>query len=136
MNYFREILLERMGGKCVKCNSTDELEFDHIDPSKKSFNISSGYHKPKEEMENELLKCQLLCNKCHLEKTKKNREFIPKTIAGGRPQKYKNLGPTERMRVPLYKQITILCDVLDRKAEEGCDAVELLDSFIEDISSR
>jgi len=51
-----------------------------------------------------------------------------------RPQKYKNLGPTERMRVPLYKQITILCDLLDRKAEEGYDVVELLDSFIDSIN--
>ena len=52
-----------------------------------------------------------------------------------RPQKYKNLGPTERMRVPLYKQITILCNLLDRKAEEGCDAVEIVDSFIESINN-
>jgi hypothetical protein len=135
MNYFRQILLEKLGGKCIKCGATDKLEFDHIDPSIKSFNISSGYHKPKEEMENELSKCQLLCNKCHCEKTKKNKEFRPKIIAGGRPQKYKNLGPTERMRVPLYKQIAILCDLLDRKAEEGYDAVELLDSFIESINN-
>jgi hypothetical protein len=39
------------------------------------------------------------------------------------------------MRVPLYKQIAILCDLLDRKAEEGYDAVELLDSFIESINN-
>ena len=71
-----------------------------------------------------------------MEQTAENDKYKPKTIAGGRPQKYKNLGPTERMRVPLYKQITILCDVLDRKAEEGYDAVELLDSFIDDINSR
>lgn len=53
-----------------------------------------------------------------------------------RPQKYKNLGPTERMRVPLYKQIGTLCDVLDRKAEEGYNVVEILDSFIENINNR
>ena len=52
-----------------------------------------------------------------------------------RPQKYKNLGPTERMRVPLYKQIVTLCDVLDRKADEGYDAVEILDLFIESINN-
>jgi hypothetical protein len=52
-----------------------------------------------------------------------------------RPQKYKNLGPTERMRVPLCKQIETLCQVLDEKAEQGYDAVELLDSFIESVSN-
>jgi hypothetical protein len=52
-----------------------------------------------------------------------------------RPQKYKNLGPTERMRVPLCKKIETLCQVLDEKVEQGYDAVELLDSFIESISN-
>lgn len=50
-----------------------------------------------------------------------------------RPQKYKNLGETERMRVPLCKQITSLCDALDKKAEDGYNVVALLDSFIESI---
>ena len=52
-----------------------------------------------------------------------------------RPQKYKNLGPTERMRVPLYKQIETLCNLLDRKADKGYDPIAILDSFIENIDS-
>jgi hypothetical protein len=48
-----------------------------------------------------------------------------------RPQKYRNLGQTERMRVPLHRQITTLCDLLDEKTEKGYDPTELLDSLIE-----
>jgi len=40
------------------------------------------------------------------------------------------------MRIPLYKQIETLCQLLDEKAEQGYDAVELLESFIENISNR
>ena len=70
-----------------------------------------------------------------MEQTAENDKYKPKTIAGGRPQKYKNLGETERMRVPLCKQLTSLCDALDKKAEDGYDVVELLDSFIENINN-
>jgi 5-methylcytosine-specific restriction endonuclease McrA len=28
----RARLIELLGGQCVRCGSTDELEFDHIDP--------------------------------------------------------------------------------------------------------
>ena len=69
-----------------------------------------------------------------MEQLGENDKYKPRNITGGRPQKYKNLGPTERMRVPLYKQIETLCQVLDEKAGQGYDAVELLDSFIESMS--
>ena len=52
-----------------------------------------------------------------------------------RPQKYKNLGPTERMRMPLCKQLTSLCDALDKKAENGYDVISLLESFVESINN-
>ena len=70
MNLLREILIEKMGGKCVECGCTEALEFDHIDPATKSFNIAAGYTKPKEVLLAEVAKCQLLCNKCHIQKSK------------------------------------------------------------------
>lgn len=77
MNYLREILIEKMGGKCIECGCMEALEFDHIDPSTKSFNIAAGYTKPKEILLEEVAKCQLLCNKCHIEKTKKEFKVSP-----------------------------------------------------------
>jgi hypothetical protein len=135
MNYFREILIEKLGGKCVECGCTETLEFDHIDPSTKSFNISAGYHKPKEVLEEELEKCQLLCNKCHIEKSKKDLKFRPKTIAGGRPLKYRNLGPGSMIRVPqlVISILPQLQDVMQHLEENDRDSVEVISSVLDNI---
>ena len=138
MNYFREILIEKLGGKCVECGCTETLEFDHIDPSTKSFNISAGYHKPKEVLEEELSKCQLLCNKCHIEKSKKDLKFRPKTIAGGRPLKYKNLGNGVMIRVPEIVTTVLpqLQDVMQQLEENGEDSREVIMQILSDLEER
>lgn len=52
---------------CVKCGSTERLELDHVDPSKKvSHSIWSWSETRRNE---ELVKCQILCYNCHLDKT-------------------------------------------------------------------
>ena len=58
--------IKYLGGKCVKCGSESNLEFDHIDPSTKDFSIMRLWHC--KNVYAELDKCQLLCNKCHKEK--------------------------------------------------------------------
>lgn len=63
-------LIERLGGKCVECGTTKRLQFDHIDPLEKSFDISRKITAPLEMLYPEIDKCQLLCSKCHLNKTK------------------------------------------------------------------
>ena len=63
----RKLLIEMMGGKCVDCGTTKNLQFDHIDPSKKSHSISCVLS---ERTLKELEKCELRCGDCHLEKTK------------------------------------------------------------------
>ena len=63
----KAIMIEMLGGKCVDCGTTENLQFDHIDPSKKSFNIACVLS---ERMLAELEKCELRCGDCHLEKTK------------------------------------------------------------------
>jgi len=138
MNYFRQILTEKMGGKCVKCGCTEALEFDHIDPTTKSFNISAGYHKPKEVLEEELAKCQLLCVSCHREKTKKNQEFRPKTIAGGRPLKYKNLGEMGMYRLPhkVVRTVYQLCDIMQQLEENGRDSDEVILQVLGELEER
>jgi len=54
-------------GPCVKCGSWDDLEVDHIDPSKKvSHKVWSWREDRRLE---ELAKCQVLCRNCHYAKT-------------------------------------------------------------------
>lgn len=65
----RARLIAYLGDSCARCESTDSLEFDHIDPDEKSFNISSNMTLSNEGVRAELGKCQLLCNPCHRRKT-------------------------------------------------------------------
>jgi len=78
--YFREYLkdryhrrkkaaIERLGGCCTRCGSTESLEVDHIDRSKKTMPFSRMYAVSQERFDAELELCQLLCNPCHIEKT-------------------------------------------------------------------
>jgi hypothetical protein len=135
MNLLREILIEKLGGKCVECSCTETLEFDHIDSSTKSFNIASGYTKPKEVLLEEVAKCQLLCNKCHIEKSKKDSKFRPKSCAGGRTLKYSHLGEKVIVRVA-QKTTNILPqlqDLMQQLEENGKDSREVISSVLSNI---
>ena len=71
----RRQCIDKLGGKCVECGVTENLQFDHINPLEKSFAISETLHfssKMKKEVkfDEELNKCQLLCPTCHMKKTK------------------------------------------------------------------
>jgi hypothetical protein len=67
----REMAVAYKGGKCEKCSydhCIDALEFHHVDPDKKDFNISSkGYTRSWERVRAELDKCMILCANCHRE---------------------------------------------------------------------
>tara|TARA_B100002019_G_C21102389_1_gene514211 strand:+ start:82 stop:807 length:726 start_codon:yes stop_codon:yes gene_type:complete len=69
----RQYLIDKMGGQCVSCGTTDNLEFDHINPLDKSLNITNKLTLKNayqlEEVLEELNKCQLLCEQCHKNKT-------------------------------------------------------------------
>lgn len=59
-----------LGGCCAKCGATESLEFDHVDSSTKSFHLNRRLASLKSPgVIAELKKCQLLCEKCHQEKT-------------------------------------------------------------------
>jgi len=60
----RARLIELLGGRCVRCGSTDELEFDHIDPETKVFAVGSDMSRAWDKLVEEALKCQLLCREC------------------------------------------------------------------------
>lgn len=74
-NYYhvrRNELVQKLGGKCVKCGSTENLEFDHINANDKDFDIGKLLNRSKQKTDIELQKCQLLCRNCHIEKSKKD----------------------------------------------------------------
>ena len=58
-------LIEHLGGKCVGCGTTEDLQFDHIVRADKSFTIGQSMHKSIEVLIEEANKCQLLCKTCH-----------------------------------------------------------------------
>lgn len=66
--------IEVMGGVCVSCGDDESLEFDHIDPTTKTYQIAKILNTGSEKkVSDEMAKCQLLCNPCHKEKTKADR---------------------------------------------------------------
>lgn len=64
-----EYAREKLGGACVSCGSTENLEFDHVDPSTRVSKISQAVNWSLERFDAELAKCQLLCKDHHIEKS-------------------------------------------------------------------
>lgn len=65
----RQKVIEYLGGVCVRCGSTEDLETDHVNSAEKSFDVSRNLNRRWEVLVTELDKCQLLCHSCHREKT-------------------------------------------------------------------
>lgn len=61
--------IAQLGGKCVTCGTTENLEFDHKDASLKSFSLGKFSSCSEVKWQAELSKCRLLCKSCHLNKT-------------------------------------------------------------------
>ena len=61
----RKILIEHLGGKCKGCGTTENLQFDHLDRTQKSFTIAKCLDYSMEKLIAEVDKCQLLCYNCH-----------------------------------------------------------------------
>ena len=70
----KQLLIEYKGGKCEKCGFNESIpdcySFHHLNPTQKSFGISSGLSnhgksKSLEECKKEVDKCALVCNNCH-----------------------------------------------------------------------
>ena len=62
--------VEYKGGSCIVCGYNrciHGLTFHHLDPDKKEFQISGNHCLSWEKVVEELDKCVLLCNRCHVE---------------------------------------------------------------------
>lgn len=73
----RQMAIVFLGGLCVRCGSTDSLNFDHVDSSTKLFDIAKRLASaPWKVIEDELAKCQLLCEPCHKTKTVESGDHV------------------------------------------------------------
>jgi hypothetical protein len=78
-------------GPCKKCGSAEFLDIDHIDPKTKKHNPQDIWHFSEKKRAKELAKCQVLCLKCHREKSRLELakltwvdvEVIKKRVAAG-----------------------------------------------------
>ncbi|SRR5258706_825796 len=87
--YMRRYYLSRLkeakallGNKCARCDETENLEFDHINPNTKIAAITSMLMWARHEWIIELRKCQLLCSTHHKIKTREDID-AGLTITGG-----------------------------------------------------
>ena len=87
----RKFFESLLGGACVNCQATKQLEFDHVIPEDKSFNLATSCMEYSlETILPELQKCQLLCRSCHIRKTISDRGF--NVERHGTPGMYSNRG--------------------------------------------
>lgn len=69
----KESCINYKGGKCIKCGYNKciaALEFHHLDPTQKDFEITNSvtsWNKHKNKLILELDKCILVCANCHRE---------------------------------------------------------------------
>lgn len=67
---FKQKYVDYKGGCCSSCGYNKclgALEFHHLDPNEKDFEISQSRYKNEDEIKAELAKCILLCSNCHRE---------------------------------------------------------------------
>lgn len=83
---------------CVRCSSTDMLELDHIDRDTKVSHSIWSWSKARQQ--EEIAKCQVLCQSCHKEKT-----FAVDTpkVLGRMPHQHGTAG--------MYKNAGCRCDL-------------------------
>ena len=82
-------LVAAHGGKCFDCGYVGPAfmyDFDHRDPSKKSFNLSDGCSRAYSVQLAESMKCDMVCANCHRMRTHVQRcdgcEFCELVRAG------------------------------------------------------
>ncbi|AGR89469.1 HNH endonuclease [Pseudomonas phage PAK_P4] len=65
-----KVIVDMKGGSCYLCGydkCVAALEFHHMDPSQKDFEISKRWSMKDERIKAEIDKCVLLCSNCHAE---------------------------------------------------------------------
>ena len=71
-----------LGRTCVTCGSSEDLEFDHIDPTGKVDCVANMWTASASIFFRELSKCQVLCHRCHRVKSVENHDVSIATHGG------------------------------------------------------
>jgi len=71
-NYLNEVKLEAGCARCGYNEHPEALQFNHLNPDEKSFNIGENKRKKLETIKAEIAKCEVLCANCHAIYTKQN----------------------------------------------------------------
>ena len=81
----RKFLFSLLGDRCAKCQSQEKLEFDHINPKDKTLEIGRLFTKRTIQggIQEIVTKCQILCKKCHEDKSAREFSLRPKTFRHG-----------------------------------------------------
>lgn len=72
----RSLAIAHLGGRCVRCGTIDNLEFDHINADSKIMTIAKASSRSDSFFWDEINKCQLLCTSCHKRKTVESKEHL------------------------------------------------------------
>lgn len=82
---YRTRAIAHLGGRCARCESTEGLEFDHVDRTTRVMDISAaimaGWSWAR--LLEELAKCQLLCRPHHVEKSLEVGDMLSVEHGGG-----------------------------------------------------
>ena len=70
--YLDAIKLKKGCARCGYKEAAEALQFNHLDPETKSFNIGECKRKNLETINKEIDKCEVLCANCHAIYTKAN----------------------------------------------------------------
>lgn len=89
----RAEVVDKLGGVCAKCGSAEDLQVDHTNPSEKAFDSKKWLNVSSDVLWKEIEKCQLLCSKCHTEKTISDRGQSPAKNSHGTLSSYRYCGP-------------------------------------------
>lgn len=122
-----EVIMQR-GGKCKSCGynkNISALEFHHINPDKKEFQIDMRHfsNMKLETLQLELIKCKLLCANCHREEHNQDLNLleIPSIIKNCDKKSFENpsgsICPVCGKRFPKSKG-KIYCSKECRKADK------------------
>ena len=73
------LLVNEYRTSCLFCESKDNLQFHHINPNEKKFDVTQNLKYSQETILKEINKCWCLCKKCHIKLHNRLVDPLPST---------------------------------------------------------